>query len=73
MLRGRGIHLHSATQVIGARTATAAETRLLANARVAALLTMQRTTFDDHGEVVEYGSHIYAASRYSFEMSLLSG
>jgi GntR family transcriptional regulator len=73
ILRGRGVHLHSAAQSIGARTATAAETRLLNERKNAALLTMQRTTVDDRGEVVEYGSHIYAASRYSFEMSLLSG
>jgi GntR family transcriptional regulator len=73
ILRGRGMHLHSAVQVIGARTATAAETRLLKERKNAALLTMYRTTVDNRGEVVEYGSHIYAASRYSFEMSLLSG
>ncbi len=73
ILRSRGIHLHSAMQVIGARTATAAETRLLKERKNTALLTMQRTTVDDRGEVVEYGSHIYAASRYSFEMSLHSG
>jgi len=73
LLRGAGIQLHSATQVIGARGASAAEARLLGEPRSAALLTMQRTTFDDHGAVVEYGNHIYAASRYSFQLSLLAG
>ena len=73
LLRAAGIHLHSATQVIGARSATAAEARLLGESRSAALLSMQRTTYDDHGAVVEYGSHIYAATRYSFQMSLLAG
>jgi DNA-binding GntR family transcriptional regulator len=34
--------------------------------------SIQRTAYDDHGVVVEYGSHIYAAARYSFQMSLLS-
>ena len=33
---------------------------------------MQRVAYDDRGRVVEYGSHIYAASRYSFSLSLLS-
>lgn len=28
--------------------------------------------YDDHGIAVEYGSHIYAASRYTFEISLLT-
>ena len=73
VIRGLGIQLHAADQSIGARTATAEEAKLLAEPRGAALLTMQRTAFDDHGRVVEYGSHIYAASRYSFELSMLAG
>lgn len=73
LLRAAGIHLHSATQVIGARGANAAEARLLGESRSAALLTMQRTTYDDSGAVVEYGSHVYAATRYSFQLSLLAG
>lgn len=73
LLRAAGIHLHSATQVIGARSANTAEAKLLGESKSAALLTMQRTTYDDHGAVVEYGNHIYAASRYSFSMSLLAG
>jgi GntR family transcriptional regulator len=72
LLRRAGVQLHSATQVIGARNATAAEARLLGESRGVALLTMQRTAFDDHGVAVEYGNHIYAAARYSFQMSLLS-
>jgi GntR family transcriptional regulator len=71
LMRGRGVQLHSATQFVGARNATAAEARLLDESRSAALLTMQRVTYDDHGAVVEYGDHIYAASRYSFETHLL--
>jgi GntR family transcriptional regulator len=73
LLRRAGVHLHSATQVIGARAATAAEARLLDERKSSALLTMQRTAYDDHGRVVEYGSHVYAASRYTFQMSLRSG
>lgn len=72
LMRGRGIQLHSATQTVGARTATAAEARVLGEPRGAAVLTMQRVTFDDHGKTVEYGTHIYAASRYSFEINLLT-
>lgn len=72
LLRRAGIHLHSATQVIGARTATALEARILGEHKGAALLTMQRTAFDDHGAIVEHGDHIYSAARYSFQMSLLT-
>ncbi|MGI8677994.1 MAG: GntR family transcriptional regulator [Jatrophihabitans sp.] len=72
LLRRAGIHLHSATQVIGARTAAASEARTLGERKGAALLTMQRTAFDDHGTIVEHGDHIYSAARYSFQMSLLT-
>jgi GntR family transcriptional regulator len=72
LFRSAGILLHSATQTIGARNATASEARLLDEVKGAALLTMTRTAYDDHGIAVEYGTHAYAASRYSFEMSLLS-
>lgn len=59
-----------ATQVVGARAANAAEARVLGESRGAPLLTMTRTAWDERGEAVEYGSHVYRASRYSFELTL---
>jgi len=59
-----------ATQVVGARAANAAEARVLHESRGAPLLTMSRTAWDEKGEAVEYGAHVYRASRYSFELSL---
>ena len=72
LIRRQGVTLHSATQTLGARTATAAEARLLGEPRGAALVTAQRVTYDDHGIAVEFGSHLYAASRYTFEINLLT-
>jgi DNA-binding GntR family transcriptional regulator len=72
VLRAAGVHLHAADQTISARKATAEESRLLEEPRGAALLTMQRVAYDDHGQVVEFGSHVYAASRYSFSLSMLN-
>lgn len=72
LLRASGVRLHSAIQTVGARKATAAEAQLLGEPRGAALLTMQRLSFDDHGQIVEWGDHLYAASRYSFEINLLT-
>ena len=72
LIRQQGVTLHSATQTLGARTATAAEARLLDEPRGGALVTAQRVTYDDHGIAVEYGSHLYAASRYTFEINLLT-
>lgn len=72
LLRTSGIHLRLATQTIGARTASAAEARLLAERRSAPLLSMTRTTYDDRGRIVEYASHLYRASLYAFELTLLN-
>jgi DNA-binding GntR family transcriptional regulator len=71
MMRAAGITLHSARQSVGARAATELEAELLTEATGAPLLTMERTTFDDTGRAVEFGAHIYRASRYAFEFQLL--
>ncbi|MFI2509032.1 GntR family transcriptional regulator [Streptomyces sp. NPDC018972] len=71
MMRSSGITLHSARQTVGARAATAAEAARLDEKEGAALLTMQRTAYDDTGRAVEYGTHVYRASRYSFDFQLL--
>ena len=71
MMRSAGITLHSARQTIGARAATAREASRLDEREGAALLTMQRTAYDDTGRPVEYGTHIYRASLYTFDFQLL--
>ncbi|MFI6285184.1 GntR family transcriptional regulator [Streptomyces sp. NPDC051018] len=71
MMRAAGITLHSARQSVGARAATAAEAELLGEEAGGPVLTMERITFDDTGRAVEFGSHIYRASRYAFEFQLL--
>jgi DNA-binding GntR family transcriptional regulator len=70
-LRGQGVHLRVAHQRIGARPARAEEARLLEEPPRAALLTMERTAFNDQGVAVEHGQHVYRASRYEFETTLV--
>ena len=70
-LRAAGVNLRIANQTIGARAATAAEAGLLDEPPGAPLLTMTRTAFDDKGRTVEYGSHVYRATRYSFTSTLV--
>ncbi|NMH75953.1 GntR family transcriptional regulator [Pseudonocardia xinjiangensis] len=70
LLRAAGYAPRMATQVVGARVATAAEASVLEDVRGAPLLTMTRTAWDASGRGVEYGSHIYRASRYAFELTL---
>jgi DNA-binding GntR family transcriptional regulator len=72
LMRGQGVTLHSATQTLGARNATAAEARVLDEPAGSALITAVRITYDDRGDPVEYGTHVYAASRYTFEIQLFT-
>lgn len=72
LLRGRGVQPKVAEQVIGARTATPREAKLLRADRGATVLTMRRTAFDAAGTPVEHGSHAYLADRYSIRMSVAS-
>lgn len=72
LLRAAGYVPRMAEQVVGARAATSAEARLLGDARGAPVLTMTRTAWDASGQAVDYGSHIYRASRYSFALTLSS-
>jgi DNA-binding GntR family transcriptional regulator len=70
LLRAAGHMPRIANQVVGAKAASAVEARLLGDARGAPMLTMTRTAWDESGRGVEYGSHVYRASRYSFELTL---
>ncbi len=71
MIRASGTHMRIARQRIGARGATSAEAKLLGERKNAPLLTMQRTTYNDSGNAVEFGNHVYRAETYSFEVTLV--
>ena len=70
-LRTQGVHLRVAHQRVGARLARADGARLLEEPPRSALLTMERTAFDDQGAAVEQGRHVYRASRDDFETTLV--
>jgi DNA-binding GntR family transcriptional regulator len=72
-LRRRGRRPRTARQQIGARLATAAEARMLQEPPRSAVLTMARTAWDENGSVIEYGTHVYRASRYQFDTTLFTG
>lgn len=71
LMRRVGVHMHVARQRIGARAASRSEARLLGVRPGAALLTMERTTYDTTGRPVEFASHCYRADTYSFETTLV--
>ncbi|GAA3397998.1 GntR family transcriptional regulator [Cryptosporangium minutisporangium] len=70
-MRRAGVVMRVARQRISARRADAAEGRMLAESEGAPLLTMERTTYDDAGRAVEYGTHAYRPDRYAFESTLV--
>jgi DNA-binding GntR family transcriptional regulator len=71
LMRAAGVQIRVADQTIGATAATAEQAALLGERKGAALLTMTRTAYDDVGRAVEYGTHVYRASRYSFSLTLV--
>jgi DNA-binding GntR family transcriptional regulator len=71
VLRTRGVNLRVAKQRIGARKASADEAKLLELDKGAALLTMDRTAYDNSGRAIEYGHHCYRPDLYSFEVTLV--
>jgi DNA-binding GntR family transcriptional regulator len=71
ILRSRGVSLRVAKQRIGARKANPEEANLLDIEKGAALLTMDRTAYDNSGRAIEYGHHCYRPDLYSFEVTLV--
>ncbi len=71
LMRAKGVHIRVAKQRIGARAGTPEECRLLGERKGSPLLTMDRATHDDSGRAVEWGHHVYRASQYSFEVTLV--
>jgi DNA-binding GntR family transcriptional regulator len=69
-LRNLGVHLKIAHQQISARLLTPAEAELLDVVTPAPCLTVDRIAYDDVGQFVEFGRHIYHAAHYSIQSSL---
>lgn len=70
-LRRRGIRSAVAHERIGAISADEEIAELLGEPVGAALLTMERTSYANDGTVIEHGRHVYRATRYSFEVTLV--
>lgn len=71
ILRARGVTIRVAKQRIGARKASQQESAVLEIDKNAALLTMDRTAYDNSGRAVEFGHHCYRPDLYSFEVTLV--
>ena len=71
-LRAQGVGFAIAHQTIGARLVTAEEAELLGETEPAACVTMQRLVYDDTGRLVELGRHIYRASQYTVQTSMVT-
>jgi DNA-binding GntR family transcriptional regulator len=72
LLRAGGIFPYRATQRISAKNASTLEARLLGEPKGTALLTMERTTFDERGRTIEFAQHVYQASRYTLSSEVIA-
>ncbi len=70
-LRVLGVNLKIAHQRISARLMTDDEAELLDEETPAACLTVDRIAYDDVGQFVEFGRHLYHAAHYSIQSSLV--
>jgi GntR family transcriptional regulator len=70
-LRSLGVNLKIAHQQIAARLMTDEEAELLDVETPAACLTVERLAYDDVGQFVEFGHHMYHAAHYSIQSSLV--
>jgi DNA-binding GntR family transcriptional regulator len=73
LLRAGGVFPDHATQRISAKNSSTNESQLLDEPRGTALLTMERTTFDATGRAIEFGQHVYRASRYALVSAVTIG
>lgn len=71
VLRTAGVNFRLAQQRIGAVAANEYQAEQLKVEPGAALVTMERTAFDDTGRAVETGRHVYRGDSYSFELTLV--
>jgi len=70
-LRSLGVNLKIAHQQISARLMTDEEAESLDEETPAACLTVDRIAYDDVGQFVEFGRHMYHAAHYSIQSSLV--
>jgi GntR family transcriptional regulator len=70
-LQALGVNLKIAHQRISARLMTEEEAALLDEELPAACLTVDRIVYDDTGQFVEFGRHIYRATHYNIQSNLL--
>jgi GntR family transcriptional regulator len=71
-LQALGVNLKIAHQRISARLMTEEEAELLDQETPAACLAVDRLAYDDVGQFVEFGRHMYHAAHYSIQSSLVA-
>lgn len=71
LLSLRGVITRVAKQHIGAASASRDVSALLGIAKGGPVLTMERTSYDNSGRAIEFGSHHYRPDCYSFEVTLV--
>ena len=69
-LRTAGLGMRVTSQRIGARDGTDEECEILHEPRSSPVMTMEQLTHEDSGHPIEFGRHVYRASKYEFIIRL---
>lgn len=72
VMRAAGVIPRVASQTIAARIATPEEVDLLALDAGAAILQLERVSYDETGQAIEYASHAYVGARHTLRTNLIS-
>jgi GntR family transcriptional regulator len=72
LLRSKGVRPRVADEIIGAKLASVEEASALGLDVGAALVTMHRVMQDDTGRTVEVGFHVYDATKYTVEITVVA-
>ncbi|MFY9262730.1 MAG: GntR family transcriptional regulator [Actinomycetaceae bacterium] len=72
LMRNAGVKIASTTQSVSAERPKLRHAKLLAITPRQPVLIIERTAFDDHGHVVEWGRHVYRGDLYHYESTVFA-
>ncbi|USR79518.1 GntR family transcriptional regulator [Arcanobacterium pinnipediorum] len=72
LIRKSGTTIASTTQSVGAERPTRRQAKLLTIPLRQPVLTINRTAFDDTGDIVEWGIHTYRGDLYRYESTVFA-
>ncbi|QCX46077.1 GntR family transcriptional regulator [Arcanobacterium haemolyticum] len=72
LIRDSGITIASTTQSVSAERPSRRHAKLLTIPTRQPVLTINRTAFDEHGDIIEWGIHTYRGDLYTYESTVFA-